>query len=139
MATNPNDTTFTYSEARGQLVKTMMREYNAAELAYKLLALDPEAEIKNGATSRSLASRIAWKLLPSGPEKATPPVRNIQTKTRQPLLVMPGARVQCLSDRASGVVASITHTCGSLAYLVTLEDGYQRIVASTELSMARGA
>jgi hypothetical protein len=58
--------TMTFAQARGQLISTMMRHCTPQELTERLLRLDPHATIPEGASVRSLASRIAWKLLPGG-------------------------------------------------------------------------
>ena len=56
-------TSMTFPQVRGRLISTMMREYSPADLAEKLLELDPSADVERS-SARSLASRIAWKLLP---------------------------------------------------------------------------
>lgn len=63
------DSRLTLHQARGRLISELMRSYDAAQLAYKLWELDPDVPIRNGATSRSLAGKIAWRLLPGGPKR----------------------------------------------------------------------
>jgi hypothetical protein len=137
----PATDTFTLSQARGRIVSTLMRDYDAAQIAHRLLLVDPSAHIPNGATSRSLASKLAWVLLPSGPERGGDVAPHLQVTTQEPnpLLVEPGARVQCRSDRAYGLVRAISSLAGRLAYLVDLDSGTQRLVVSTDLIAAGGA
>ncbi|NJP06570.1 MAG: hypothetical protein HC837_13540 [Chloroflexaceae bacterium] len=54
----------TFSQARGRIISTLLKQYDQEQLARKLAELYPNVAIKEYASARSLASKLAWLLLP---------------------------------------------------------------------------
>jgi hypothetical protein len=53
-----------FQQARSLVVKALLVQNNRDGLLDLLQRLHPDARIKPGATDRSLAHKIAWRLLP---------------------------------------------------------------------------
>lgn len=67
MATSDNSTTLSYPQVRAQLAQTLVNRYAREQIVYRLRLVGYDGPLDDTLSNRSLAYKLAWRLLPACP------------------------------------------------------------------------